>query len=207
MVLTDFGTSKIVTDEDASTRDSGLIEPNTDVIDEWDRDPRLERKKSFVGTAEYVCPELLRNERVSFQWDIWSLGCVLYTIIAAKPAFRGASEYLTFQKILSRDLVYPEYFPAEAVAFCEFLLVDSPVERPSIDHIKNHSFFSGIEFDTLNLHDSPVLTQYRSVLFDKDNQETSVKASGDDLEPTTLPLPSKTSKMFCIPYFIQLTVS
>jgi serine/threonine protein kinase len=55
--------------------------------------------------------------------DIWAFGCVLFQIIAGRPPFRGATEYLTFQKVLACEYDFPEGFDAAAKSLIERILV------------------------------------------------------------------------------------
>lgn len=43
---------------------------------------------SFVGTPNYLAPEMVACEGYGFKADIWAAGCVLYEMAALKPAFR-----------------------------------------------------------------------------------------------------------------------
>ncbi len=54
----DFGTARILTSADTSATDA----------------KGKKRRGSFVGTAEYVSPEILRDEMPDFSSDLWSLG-------------------------------------------------------------------------------------------------------------------------------------
>jgi 3-phosphoinositide dependent protein kinase-1 len=87
------------------------------------------RATSFVGTAEYVSPEVLNNAGISYTADLWALGCIVYQMLTGRPPFKGASEYLTFQLITSRTLSFPEGFPEVARDLVEGLLQLEPSER------------------------------------------------------------------------------
>jgi Tol biopolymer transport system component len=45
----------------------------------------------ILGTAAYMPPEQARGDPVDHQADIWAFGCVLYEMLAGKPAFPGRS--------------------------------------------------------------------------------------------------------------------
>src|SRR5699024_12157834 len=46
---------------------------------------------AVIGPAQYLSPEQARGERVDARSDIYSLGCVLYEILAGEPPFVGDS--------------------------------------------------------------------------------------------------------------------
>ncbi|KAI9846708.1 MAG: pkb-activating kinase-like protein [Sclerophora amabilis] len=102
------------------------------------------RTRSFVGTAEYVSPELLGNQEATKACDMWAFGCIIYQLLAGRPPFKAGNEYQTFQKILHLDYDFPKGFPLIAMDLVERLLVLDPAQRLPIDHVKNHEFFDGI---------------------------------------------------------------
>lgn len=44
-------------------------------------------------------------------------------MLVGRPPFRGATDYLTFQKILKREMEYPEGFDEDARELVEVILV------------------------------------------------------------------------------------
>ena len=68
------------------------------------RDVVGHRSSTFVGSAEYVSPELLgfdsANGRYTcFESDIWAAGCIMYFMLSGLPPFRAESDHATFRKV------------------------------------------------------------------------------------------------------------
>lgn len=136
--ITDFGTAKLFNLKKRT-------EENTDGMPPIDSEiPEEERANSFVGTAEYVSPELLTDKNACRASDLWAFGCIIFQLLAGRPPFKAANEYLTFQKIVALDYEFPAGFPPVARDLVERLLVLDPARRLPIEHIKNHEFFKGI---------------------------------------------------------------
>jgi 3-phosphoinositide dependent protein kinase-1 len=53
-------------------------------------------RSTFVGTAQYVSPEMLLESQCSAPADLWALGCILYQMEVGKFPFVGMNEYLIF---------------------------------------------------------------------------------------------------------------
>lgn len=136
--ITDFGTAKLLRDPRVRPGQSATGIPEPAAEDE--------RASSFVGTAEYVSPELLTNKNACKASDLWAFGCIIYQLLVGRPPFKAGSEYLTFQKIVNLDYEFPRSFPPAARDLVERCLVLDPAHRLTIEHIKNHEFFDGQEF-------------------------------------------------------------
>lgn len=136
--ITDFGTAKIL---DVPNRQNGTSEPGAGNPMDGSTDNRA---SSFVGTAEYVSPELLTDKNACKASDLWAFGCIIYQLLAGRPPFKAGNEYQTFQKIVALDYIFPDGFPEVAKDLVERLLVLDPSRRLSMEHIKNHEFFRGI---------------------------------------------------------------
>lgn len=134
--ITDFGTAKIL-DQNKS---NGIGSTTGDPLEGANSD----RAQSFVGTAEYVSPELLTDKNACKASDLWAFGCIIYQLLAGRPPFKAANEYMTFQKIVGLEYTFPDGFPPLAKDLVERLLVLDPLTRLPMEHIKNHAFFDGI---------------------------------------------------------------
>lgn len=139
--ITDFGTGKIL--------ENGAEKANT-----------------FVGTAQYVAPELLESNETSKSSDLWALGCIIYQMISGRFAFQGLSEYLTWQKIKSLDYTFPAGFDEDAQDLIQRLLVHDPTQRlgaggPDSNYsyaaLRAHRFFASVSWETLWTDPAPPL--------------------------------------------------
>lgn len=137
--ITDFGTAKLLPDPRAP-RDPTKPYDSTGASEE------STRAKSFVGTAEYVSPELLTDKNACKASDLWAFGCIIYQLLTGRPPFKAGNEYQTFQKIVNLEYDFPSGFPPAARDLVERLLVLDPGRRLTIEHIKNHEFFDGIQW-------------------------------------------------------------
>jgi serine/threonine-protein kinase len=94
---------------------------------------RLTVTGGVVGTAEYMSPEQGQGRRVTRQSDLYSLGAVLYTMVAGRPPFTGSTVVEVIQKhnyaLFDRPGLYADGLPARVEeAICRLLEKD-PARR------------------------------------------------------------------------------
>lgn len=146
--ITDFGSAKILNENNDDPQNSS------------------QRRNSFVGTAQYVSPEVLTSKDAYHSSDLWALGCIVYQLLSGELPFYGGHEYQIFQKITRLDYEFPDGFNSTAKNLVEKLLVLDPKKRlgcgemGGYDPLKAHSFFKGIEWETLDKQKPPELHPY-----------------------------------------------
>ncbi|XP_026543908.1 serine/threonine-protein kinase PLK1 [Notechis scutatus] len=66
-----------------------------------------ERKKTLCGTPNYIAPEVLCKKGHSFEVDIWSIGCIMYTLLVGKPPFETSCLKETYIRIKNNAYTIP----------------------------------------------------------------------------------------------------
>jgi polo-like kinase 1 len=101
-----------------------------------------ERKKTLCGTPNYIAPEVLTKKGHSYEVDIWSLGCILFTLLVGKPPFETKTLKDTYQRIKKNEYHIPAYISQEARLLIGRLLQPLPTARPTAEDILTDPFFS-----------------------------------------------------------------
>ena len=85
------------------------------------------------GTPNYVAPEVLQNEGyVGRIADCWSIGVILYVLLAGFLPFDEATMSALFDKIKRAEFAYPAHFSDGVKVLIDSLLVADPQSgRPS----------------------------------------------------------------------------
>ncbi|EQC33387.1 AGC protein kinase [Saprolegnia diclina VS20] len=115
---------------------------------------------TFVGTPEYLAPELLSSQRTATSYgksvDWWSYGVLVYEMIRGQTPFYDKNRRTMFQNILTRDPEFsPELFSPIATHFLKSLLVKDPTRRLGCGRnsgpmdIMQHEWFRGIDWQAL----------------------------------------------------------
>ncbi len=95
--------------------------------------PSITEPGVYVGTPEYLAPEILAGERPSVQSDLYALGVMFYEMLAGKNPFKGATPYETINKVLYEKLppvrkTFPEY-PLWVEELVRKLMAREPKQR------------------------------------------------------------------------------
>nr|AML79256.1 putative LOV domain-containing protein [Bazzania trilobata] len=121
------------------------------------------RSNSFVGTEEYIAPEIILGLGHNSSVDWWALGILLYEMLFGRTPFRGRNRQRTFANVLHKDLGFPTSVPVSmgAKQVIRGLLHRDPKKRLGSDKgandLKSHPFFSGINWPLIRCMDPPAL--------------------------------------------------
>uniref|UniRef100_A0A8C4ZWW8 Serine/threonine-protein kinase PLK n=1 Tax=Gadus morhua TaxID=8049 RepID=A0A8C4ZWW8_GADMO len=102
-----------------------------------------ERKKTLCGTPNYIAPEVLCKKGHSFEVDVWSLGCILYTLLVGKPPFETSCLKETYSRIKKNSYAVPWHVNPAATSLIKRMLNADPALRPTIAELQTDEFFTG----------------------------------------------------------------
>nr|AML77050.1 putative LOV domain-containing protein [Asparagus densiflorus] len=135
----------------------------------------MRASNSFVGTEEYIAPEIISGAGHSSAVDWWALGILLYEMFYGYTPFRGKTRQKTFANILHKDLKFPRSISVSDQArhlMHRLLHKDSTNRLGSSEgahEIKKHPFFNGINWALVRCTTPPKLDAPLS--FDIDIEE------------------------------------
>ncbi|KAI8621854.1 kinase-like domain-containing protein [Chytriomyces sp. MP71] len=134
-------------------------------IETWKRNRRF-LAYSTVGTPDYIAPEVFSQEGYSKDADFWSLGVILFECLIGYPPFYSDSPIDTYRKIIAwpETLVFPEEvhisYEAEDLIRSFLCSVQHRIKSP---HIKQHTFFRGLDWPNLRRMKAPFIPQLTSI--------------------------------------------
>ncbi|OBZ77065.1 Serine/threonine-protein kinase nrc-2 [Grifola frondosa] len=152
------------------------------------------RTNSFVGTEEYIAPEVIQTSGHTSAVDWWTLGILIYEMIYATTPFKGAERNDTFHNILNLPVHFrdtPKVSPA-----CKDIVTRLLDKRESTrlgsksgaSEVKQHKWFGKLNWGLLRNTQPPIVPTASNgidaVNFRQMNESTSLQ-----LEKQSTPQP------------------
>ena len=120
--------------------DFGLSALYTGGVDDNSRATLLH---TTCGTPNYVAPEVLNDKGYDGRAaDVWSMGVILYVLMAGYLPFDEPIMSALFSKIQKADFQYPKWFSAPVRALLDRILVVNPAERMTLSQIERDPWMS-----------------------------------------------------------------
>ncbi|XP_021092134.1 serine/threonine-protein kinase PLK4 isoform X2 [Heterocephalus glaber] len=99
-----------------------------------------EKHYTLCGTPNYISPEIATRSAHGLESDIWSLGCMFYTLLIGRPPFDTDTVKNTLNKVVLADYEMPTFLSREAKDLIHQLLRRNPADRLSLSSILDHPF-------------------------------------------------------------------
>ncbi|KAL5190631.1 Serine/threonine-protein kinase KIPK2 [Glycine soja] len=130
-------------------------------------EPTSARSNSFVGTYEYLAPEIIKGEGHGSAVDWWTFGIFLFELLYGKTPFKGQSNEDTLANVVSQSLKFPgtPIVSFHARDLIRGLLIKDPENRlgsvKGAAEIKQHPFFEGLNWALIRCAAPPELPKFR----------------------------------------------
>jgi aurora kinase, other len=104
----------------------------------WSIHAPTSRRNTMCGTLDYLPPEMIDGSEHDEQVDVWTLGILLYELLAGNPPFEAEGQSATYRRIREIDLRFPRHFSEEVKDLIRKILVKDPRKRMSLTSIPKH---------------------------------------------------------------------
>ncbi|KAJ6635522.1 Serine/threonine-protein kinase polo [Pseudolycoriella hygida] len=102
-----------------------------------------ERRKTVCGTPNYIAPEILTEMGHSFEVDVWSIRCVMYTLLEGQKPFETTTLRDTYSKIKKCDYKMPVTASRSASDIIKSMLQSNHQKRPCVNKLYHFDFIKG----------------------------------------------------------------
>ncbi|KXL50001.1 hypothetical protein M433DRAFT_151558 [Acidomyces richmondensis BFW] len=159
------------------------------------------RTNSFVGTEEYIAPEVIKGCGHTSAVDWWTLGILIYEMLYGTTPFKGKNRNATFANILRDEVPFPEGSGSPNISnLCKSLIRKLLIKdelrrlgsRAGASDVKAHPFFRSTSWALLR-HQKPPIIPNQGRGIDTVNFRNVKESHSVDLGGT------KTNKGFALP--------
>ncbi|ORY46306.1 kinase-like domain-containing protein [Leucosporidium creatinivorum] len=121
------------------------------------------RTNSFVGTEEYISPEVINGCGHSSAVDWWTFGILVYEMLYGCTPFKGSNRHATFSNVLRNEVSFPDHQATTTMckSVIKKLLCKDEHKRlgsgSGASEVKQHRWFASINFALLRHLPPPIV--------------------------------------------------
>lgn len=109
---------------------------------------------TLCGTPDYIAPEVITSKPYNKSVDWWSLGVLIFEMLAGYTPFYDSTPMKTYEKILSGKVHYPHFFTPDVIDLLSNLMTADLTRRlgnlingPA--DIRNHPWFAEVIWEKI----------------------------------------------------------
>ena len=174
-----------------SSNDSWTLKPFHDRAQRFNSWKKKRRKLAFsaVGTPDYIAPEVLQQVGYGKEADWWSVGVIMFEMLAGGAPFSADSADQTRKNVLNHAKILAQGWQADELEKMnpvarDLILklmcpADSRLGLDGADAIKAHPFFSGVAWESLRDTPALLIPQLTSPTDSRNFPEDEIISSSD----------------------------
>ncbi|GMF01386.1 unnamed protein product [Ambrosiozyma monospora] len=141
------------------------------------------RTNSFVGTEEYIAPEVIWGKGHTSAVDWWTLGIFIYEMLFGTTPFKGSTRNQTFSNILKTEVQFPDYnnVGSSCKNLIKKLLIKDETKRlgskTGASDVKSHPFFKSVQWALLRNQKPPMVPIFTQKKAKKDHGKEKLTQS------------------------------
>ena len=113
-----------------------------------------EKTKSFVGTPDYVAPEIILQKGHNKTVDVWCFGIILYEMIYGIPPFYNKQQNVMLNNIIKKNPTFPKMIEVskeieDLITKCLYKQPEKRIGANNISLIKDHPWFSSLNWEDM----------------------------------------------------------
>ena len=140
---------------------------------------KTKRAPSFCGSPLYFSPEMVMEKGATYKSDIYGIGLLMYEMIVGHSAYSARNIKELYDKIKKNQINFNEpQLQGDAKDLIMRMLAKEPENRIDLEEVKNHPYFSDIDFDkVLNKEYGEIIT------VKKDKDKKKEKKKKEEMDP------------------------